>query len=356
MGRTLGRIAPIAVGASLLFAGQAAADTTITSCTSSDQTPQALAVTVNGQLATGLYSVPAAAPKGIVVVGHGFPGTAQSEASLVQQIATDDQVVALAMNYRGTDLSTGVGWRVIEGAQDSIAATKLFDASCPGSAGFTNSVLGISMGGNMSGIAVSSGSKRSGGAPLFDYWFDVAGVTNVPEIYTDATAISLLPLGSIQTVGQEATASMNAEFGGNPLTALSAYLGNSPVLRTSQMKSSGLKGVVISHGVLDGEVTSDMSVQMATALAVTGIPTDIYASVFKIPNTDPGRTLDGDVLGLVPGYVSPFAGHVSQVVLQAATDRMHAMYAGVPGPSGLSVTLADGELGTVPLASIPGLG
>jgi hypothetical protein len=78
--------------------------------------------------------------------------------------------------------------------------------------------------------------------------------------------------------------------------------------------------------------------------------------VFKRPATDPGRTLDGDVLGLIPGYVSPFAGHVSAVVLLAATDRMHAIYSGVPGPSGLSVTLADGELGTVPLASIPGLG
>jgi hypothetical protein len=191
---------------------------------------------------------------------------------------------------------------------------------------------------------------------LYDYWFDVAGVTDVPEIYTDATAISQAPLGSIQTIGKEAVSSMNAEFGGTPLTALPAYLGNSPVLRTAQMKSSGLKGVVISHGVLDGEVTSDMSVQMASALGVTGIPTDVYTSVFKAPDTDPGRTLDGDVLGLIPGYISPFAGHVSAVVLQAATDRLHAIYTGVPGPSGLSVTLADGTLGTVPLASIPGLG
>jgi acetyl esterase/lipase len=311
-------------------------------------------VTVGGQPATGLYSLPNGSPRGIVVVGHGFPGTAASEASLVQRIATDDQVIALAMDYRGTDLSNGVGWRVIEGAQDSIAATKLFDNSCPGSAQFTNTVLGISMGGNMSGIAVSSAATRSTGAPLYDYWFDVAGVTDVPEIYTDATAISQVPIGSIQTIGQEAVASMNAEFGGTPVTAPAAYLNNSPVLRTSRMKASGLKGVVISHGVLDGEVTSDMSVQMVSALAATGIHTDLYTSVFKAPGTMPGLTLDGDVLGLIPGYVSPFAGHVNAVVLGAATQRLTQIYNGGPGPSGLSVTLADGDLGTYPLLSVPG--
>ena len=47
---------------------------------------------------------------------------------------------------------------------------------------------------------------------------------------------------------------------------------------------------------------------------------------------------------------------VSAVVLEAATDRMHAIYTGVRGPWGLSVTLADGMLGPVPLASIPALG
>jgi hypothetical protein len=177
---------------------------------------------------------------------------------------------------------------VIEGAQDSIAASKLFDASCPGSSSFINTVLGISMGGNMSGIAVSSSAKRASGAPLFYYWFDVAGVTDVPEIYTDATAISQVPIDSLHTIGTEAVSSMNAEFGGTPVTAPGAYLGNSPVLRTEQMEASGLKGVVISHGVLDGEVTSDMSVQMASALVSMHIPTDVYTSVVKNPGTLPG--------------------------------------------------------------------
>jgi hypothetical protein len=346
------RLVPAAVSLLALtaFAAPATADTTITSCTSASQATQPLTVTVDGQPATGVYSLPAGAPRGIVVVGHGFPGTAAGEAPLVQQVATDDQVIALAMNYRGTDLATGLGWRVTEGAQDSIAASQLFDASCPGSASFTNSVVGISMGGNMSGIAVSSGAKRASGAPLFDYWFDVAGVTDVPEIYAAATVISELPLGSIQTIGKNAVAAMNAEFGGTPVTQLLTYLNDSPVLRSSKMKSSGLKGVVISHAALDGEVTVDQSVQMAAALALTGIKTDIFTSVFKSPGTTSnGLTLDGDVLGLIPGYVSPFAGHVSTIVLNTALARLHALYANGAVPKGLSLTLSDGELGTIPL-------
>jgi hypothetical protein len=257
------------------------------------------------------------------------------------------------MNYRGTDLSTGLGWRVIEGAQDSIAATRLFQSACPGSSSFVNSVFGLSMGGNMSGIAVSSGATRPGGAPLFNYWFDVAGVTDVPELYTEATAISLLPLGGIQTIAKDALSAMQAEFGGSPLTALPAYLGNSPVLRTSQMKSSGLRGVVISHGVLDGEVTSDNSVQMLAALALAGIPVNFYTEVFKAPATPPGLTLDGDVLGLIPGYVSPFAGHINAVVQGNALTQLSALYLNGVTPSGTKVTISDPTLGTLPLLSLP---
>jgi hypothetical protein len=115
------------------------------------------------------------------------------------------------------------------------------------------------------------------------------------------------------------------------------------------MKASGLKGVVVSHGVLDGEVTSDQSDQMVAALALAGIPTDYSTSVFKAPETPPGLTLDGDILGLVPGYVSPFAGHVNAIVIGAALDRLDALYQSGVTPSGLKLTLVDGTLGTFPL-------
>jgi hypothetical protein len=325
-------------------------------CTGEPSAIQTLNITVGGVPTYGYYSLPSSTPKGVVVLGHGYPTTAQSMVPLMPGIAQRDGVIVVAMDYHGTvDLegptgTTSRGWKVSEGAADSVAATRLFNSTCQSlnPTRFVNSAFGVSMGGNMSGLAVSEHATRTDGSPLFDYWFDVAGVTNVPEIYTDATAISLVPLGGIQTTGANAKADIEAEMG-SPILNLATYLNRSPALRASQMKSSGLKGVVISHGVLDGEVTSDQSDQMLAALALAGVPTDFYTSIFKAPETPPGLTLDGDVLGLIPGYVSPFAGHVNAIVLDTALGRLDALYQAGTAPSGLKVTLADGTLGTFPL-------
>jgi pimeloyl-ACP methyl ester carboxylesterase len=326
-------------------------------CTGEPASIHTLNITVAGVPTYGYYALPSSTPKGVVVLGHGYPSTAQSMVPLLPGIAERDDVIVVAMDYHGTtdvEGPTGTvsrGWKVAEGAEDSIAATRLFDSTCQSlnPTRFVNTAFGISMGSNMTGLAVSEKATRADGSPLFDYWFDVAGVTNVPEIYTDATAISLLPLGAIQTVGKNAKADIEAEMGGSPLLHLTTYLNRSPALRASNMKSSGLKGVVVAHGVLDGEVTSDQSDQMVAALALAGIPTDYSTSIFKAPETPPGLTLDGDILGLIPGYASPFAGHVNAIVLGAALNRLDALYQEGVTPSGLKLTLEDGTLGTFPL-------
>jgi hypothetical protein len=337
-----------------VFAASAQAETP--QCSGEPSAVKTLDLTVAGVATYGYYSVPSGTPKGVVVVGHGYPQTAQSMVPLLPGIAERDGVIAVAMDYHGTvDLegptgTTSRGWRVAEGAEDSIAAVHAFESACQaGNPRFVNSAFGISMGGNMTGLAVSQHATRADGSGLFDYWFDVSGVTDVPEIYTDATVISLAPLGSIQAIGTNAKADIEAEMGGNPVLALLTYLNRSPALRASAMKSSGLKGVVVAHGVLDGEVTSDQSDQMVAALALAGIPTDYYTSVFKAPETPSGLTLDGDILGLIPGYESPFAGHVNAIVLETALGRLDALYQSGTAPSGLHVTVADGSLGTFPL-------
>ena len=50
--------------------------------------------------------------------------------------------------------------------------------------------MGVSMGGNMSGLALAlAGANditRSNGKPLFDYWIDVEGSVNLVETYMAA--------------------------------------------------------------------------------------------------------------------------------------------------------------------------
>jgi hypothetical protein len=356
MTRTLWTCAAMltALSLSAVFAAGAGAETL--GCSGEPSSVKTLNITVAGVPTYGYYTLPSGTPKGVVVLGHGYPTTAESMVPLLSGISQRDGVIAVAMDYHGTvDLEgptggTSRGWRVAEGAEDSIAAVHQFEAACQGgNPRFVNSAFGVSMGGNMTGLAVSQHATRASGGGLFDYWFDVSGVTNVPEIYLDATAISLAPLGSIQQIGTNAKADIEAEMGGLPLLALPTYLNRSPALRASEMKASGLKGVIVAHGVLDGEVTSDQSAQMVAALALAGIPTDYYTSVFKAPESPPGLTLDGDILGLIPGYESPFAGHVNAVVLETALGRLDALYQEGAAPSGLHVTVADGALGTFPL-------
>ena len=318
-------------------------------CSGDPAAVQQLNITVAGTPTFGYYALPAGAPKGIVVVGHGYGGTALGQSSLISGIAQRDGVIAVAMDYRGqNDLTptSSRGWRVKEGAEDSIAAAKQFEQDC----GPLGPIVpfGISMGGNMTGLAAASHATRADGSPLFDYWFDVSGVTNPLEIYLDATAISLVPLGGIQQTGINGKAALEEEFG-NPILSLSNYTDNSPLFLANQMKTSGIKGVVIAHGVLDGEVTSDQSVQMLTTLLLNGVPTDISAVVTKTPGTPSGLTLDGDLLGLVPGYESPFAGHVSQLVMNTALAKLDRLYQDGQAPTGNHATIVDGNAGSFPL-------
>jgi len=83
-------------------------------------------------------------------------------------IAERDDAIVVAMDYNGTvDLEgpTGTssrGWRVSKGATDSIAATQLFTSTCQNlnPTRFANTAFGVSMGGNMTGLAPSEYGYR----------------------------------------------------------------------------------------------------------------------------------------------------------------------------------------------------
>ncbi|MCA1711573.1 MAG: alpha/beta fold hydrolase [Actinobacteria bacterium] len=279
-------------------------------CTGDPSQVQTLTYDVQGQTATALYALPAGTPKGVVVFDHGYGHTMYSWAEHITRTASQLGVIAVAPDYRGQidtpgaagKLPSSRGWQVAEGAADSIAAVQLFDAEC-GHKG-TNVVYGVSMGGNTSGLVVASKPKDSKGKPLFDYWVAVEPAVNVTETYQGARR-----LAPVNTFAANATADIEKEMGGTFEQKSDVYLDRTVVNRTQDIVDSGLKGVSIAHGIVDGLVTHDESRQLQALLRAQGMPVDMWSALTHSKTSEPGTTLDG--YAPVP-HDSPFAGHASE--------------------------------------------
>ena len=327
----------IALTAALLLVAAPAASaagprTSKVRCTGDPATVQRLDVAVAGEQAWGLYALPAGKPKGLVAFFHGYTHTAQSWAEHLRRTAAQDGVIALAMNYRGqidgppypgTTLPRSRGWQVSEGAADSIAASQLFDRSCPGLPSIV--AYGVSMGGNASGLAVASRATRSTGAPLFDQWFDIEGAVNVIEIYTAARILA----GTGNTLAAQATEDIEREMGGPIESKPEEYTTRTVVRRAEDIKASGVRGVTLVHGADDGLVPYSQSREMQSRLLGLGIPTDMVTVGTRGEASEPGTTLTGS-LG-APGYTSPFAGHADEastthIVGNSGFERLSAYF------------------------------
>jgi acetyl esterase/lipase len=298
-------------------------------CTGDPSKVQRLDLTVEGQAAWGLYALPAAKPKGLVVFFHGYTHTAQSWAEHIQRTATQEGVIAVAMDYRGqvdgppypgTTLPRSRGWQVSEGAADSIAAAKLFDSTCRPP---TIVAYGVSMGGNASGLAVAERATRASGAPLFDQWFDIEGAVNVIEIYMAARQLGAT--GNV--LAQQATEDIEREMGGPIEQRPEAYTTRTVVRRADDVAASGVRGVTLVHGADDGLVPYSQSREIQSRLRALGIPVDMITVGTRGEASEPGTTLTGS-LG-APGYTSPFAGHADEastthIVGNTGFDRLSA--------------------------------
>ena len=315
-------------------------------CTGDPAAVQQLSYAVAGQTAEALYALPSRKPRGIVVFDHGYGHTMHSWARHIARTATNLGVIAVAPNYRGQvdtpdpkgGLPSSRGWRVAEGAADSIAAVQLFDRLC-GHKG-TNVVYGVSMGGNTSGLVVASKPKDAKGKPLFDYWVAVEPAVNVTETYFGART-----LAPFNTFAANATADIEQEMGGPFEEKSDVYAERTVVNRVGDIAASGIKGVAIAHGVADGLVTHDESRQLQLLLRAEGVPVDMWAAVTRSETSESGTTADG--YAPVP-HDSPFAGHASETsethdVGLAGFAALDRIYKGRP-PS-CTETLFDGMSG-----------
>lgn len=342
--------------AALLPTGGAHADI---DCKDHTDTAIRFTIPVNGQNADGFYALPDDKPVGLVVFSHGYGHSSYSWQHHLRRVAAELDVIAVAMDYRGitflpTEKAPGIpdtrGWNVTAGAEDGIAAAQHFEAGCATVDTIVN--YGVSMGGNTSGLMAAANADRADGSSLFDYWIDIEGAANVSETYTGARI-----LAPVNAFAANAQADIEAEMGGTFEQRTPTYLGLSVVTRTLDMKASGLKGVVLVHGVDDGLVTHDQSVQMRAALLAVGIPTQMFTVTLRSPESERETTLTG-YLGsqLDPNYTSPLAGHASEmstthIVSVKGFERLSALFNG-QSPDCVREHVVDGQLDvTVPAPS-----
>src|SRR3954451_8792334 len=273
----------------------------------------------------GFYALPAKKPTGIVTYFHGYGHNAEDWREHLTQTAQRDGVIAIALNYVANEGDGGTmprrGWWVSEGAAASVTATQQFAAACKSATSIV--AYGISMGGNASGLAAASHATRADGqTPLFDYWWDIEGATNVIETYAGARALA----GTGNEFATHAQADIEKEMGGPIETDPQTYADHAVVTHAEDIKVSGIKGVVMVHGVGDGLVPHDQSREMQVRLRQVGIPVEFFSAVTHGPNSEAGTTLDGYASPVVP-HDSPFAGHGSetsntQLVIKTGFDRL----------------------------------
>jgi hypothetical protein len=309
-------------------------------------------------LADGRYALPeTATPAQLVVMFHGHGNDSCSWRKHLQD-AVARGAVALAMDY--VDRRPGVenyGWFMRRAAAESIAAARHFLAAYPSIT--TVFAIGISMGGNASGLAMASGATRlDGTTPLFDYWVDVEGANNLIEEYLVIRAVA--PALADAALAQQ---EIEEENGGTFEQAPARYAELSNVLRAGEM--GALRGAVVVHGVDDGLVTTDQSPQMSTALNTAGVPTHLYTIVLRPEDdTEPDSTASCIPFGAA-GLPCPtsLAGHgwegsENHVVIRTGFAQLWALMDGaqvtpgatvLPEPAGL-VSLGCGYLALWALA------
>jgi acetyl esterase/lipase len=300
-------------------------------CTGDPFAVQRMSLIVENAEALALVALPERKPRGIVVFDHGYGHTMESWREHVARTAATLGVIAIAPNYRGLDQTIpleGVktssrGWRVAEGAADTIAYAQHFEALCTPKG--DNVVYGVSMGGNTSGLVVAAQPKGPDRKPLFDYWVNVEGATNVTETYLGAKA-----LAPANAFAANAAEDIERAFGGTPVQAPATYAQRTVVNRTGDIAGAGLKGVYVVHGLLDGLVTHDHSRQLQALLRARGVPVDMWTAVTRDEDSEPGTTVDGYV---PTGQKSPFAGHASEtstthVVGAAGFAALERIYSG----------------------------
>lgn len=279
--------------------------------------------TVDGSTVTGLLGhVPGSQPTRLVVFCHGYGHTVEASwFGHVQRTVRADTAV-VTTNYRDN-----LGFPTLKGAQDTIVATQMALARFPTIQ--TVYLLGVSMGGAISGTAITESiGLGPNGESLYDYWVMVEGVSMLAETWLEATAAA-----------PETAAQIEDDAGGTPLTVPQEYQRRSPALLTQDMAAGGLRAAVVVHDFNDGLVPYNQGREMALALQLARIPTQMFDVARHADDQPAGTTGTGAIAG-IPGLDDPndtlglnLAGHGSEAdehhpVIRTGFEQLEMMLDG----------------------------
>jgi hypothetical protein len=322
---------------------------------------------------TGHYALPEAAePTQLVVYAHGYRNTSDSWVCHLLDAAARG-AVAVAVDYRGTGYAAGPtypaapgdnrGWFMWNAADDLFDATRYFMDLYPSLD--VVGLLGVSQGGNASGLAVAKDSVNGG--QLFDYWVDVEGAVNVSETYAEASLVEHAG-GTTGAYAGGAREDIENAIGATPSSDPSKFAlglaGLSVITHAREIAGSGLRGIAVVHGVDDGLVPYNQSREFVTAMRGVGMATSMYTVLRRNDWQNPdsagdegGTVLSSNVMSPVLGaagqeYSAPLAGHgwegsSTHLVIRTGFDVLFDLMDGEVAPSN-SEFLVDSELGTVP--------
>jgi len=290
-------------------------------------------------LASGKYALPrTSAPRQLVVLMHGHGNDACAWRNHLRAVARHG-AIGVAMDYSKQDPKTNRGWRVIEGAEDSIKAAKHFMRRFPSIKQVY--AFGISMGANTAGMAVASpDARRADGSPLFDHLVAVEGVHDLIQEYQ-----------AFRHVSAEFAEDVEAEAGGTFEEVPDRYVHLTNLARVQEM--AYLRSAVLVHGVDDLLVAYSQSRDMAKALRAMSVPTELFTVVGR-GDGESGTTVSSqagtplfDAVGLET-YESPVAGHGwegsdSHLVIRLGFEQLWKVMNGkVVGPYRETVVHGEG--------------
>jgi hypothetical protein len=310
----------------------------------------------------GHYALPSSAhPTKLVAYSHGYGNISDSWVCHLLDAANNHNAIAFATDYAGTGWTTpgdNRGWFVQEGANEAVAVARYFLARFPSITDV--GLLGISMGGNASGLAAAAGAKRlDGTTPLWNWWVDIEGVANLAEEYAIASAVQ-----GANATAAHAVADIDEECRRLGKATQDCLARLTVVNRADEVAASGLKGVVIVHGVDDGLVPTNQSRELSTALRARGLATDQFTVLRRNdgdPGSEGGTTGSGIVAdplfaGAGQRYPAPLAGHgwegsSTQLVIATGFARLWRLMDGYASDAPANHEfLVDSGAGVVKLA------